>query len=550
MSDTNDRQRRRERRRPSPNDNGSDVHAKNRVPPCFNSNDSEDSDDCSGSWRDADDGSSDDDSENDESSDNDPSCDPEHATTWADVRECYKTKDDKDGRYAAVNVLRKRYDLMSVRGDDDTLYRYCDDTGTFDDGAGKDIGDKLDQELGRYYSQHECREIIGRLKERAVDRDDLNAGDKDAQLVCVKNGVLDVETRELHDHDPEYRFTNRLPVEYDPDAKPDTYDEFINEITRRDADAKTLNELLGNALLDHYRYEYVLFLFGEGANGKSTWLSVVRALVGEENTSSETLQRFAETRFSSARLVGKMANIAEDLPDRKINDMGTIKDLSGGGMVPGERKGQDPFDFRNRAKLMFAANSPPVLGERTWAVKRRLAPIHLPYRFVDNPSDDEPHEKTREYGLEVELSTDEELSGILNRALDGLDRLQENGDISLPEDPDERLALYERHSDHIKAFAIECLTNTSERSDEIRKERIYTAYTRYCEANGEEPVANQSFWRQLRQTTLDVETSRPRRDGTRVQVLERTRWKEAAEEYLPSDCETGVGEDSDEGTEQ
>ena len=542
MSENNDRPRQRSSKRPSPDGDNSDLPAKEKAASIFNSDDSDES---SGSWRDVDDDGPDDGDENEgaESDDSAGSTSAESATSWDDVRQCYGLGDE-DGRYAAVNVLRDKYDLMAVRGDDDTLYRYHDDTGIYEKGAEYDIGQILDRELGRYYSQHERREILGRLKEHVVDRDALNAGDKDTQLVCVENGVLDVETRELHEHDPEYRFTNRLPVEYDPDAEPDTYDEFTNEITRREAEAKTLNELLGNALLDDYRYEYVLFLFGEGANGKSTWLSVVRALLGEENTSSETLQRLAENRFSSARLVGKMANIAEDLPDRKINDMGTIKDLSGGGMVPAEQKNQDPFDFRNRAKLMFAANSPPVLGERTWAVKRRLAPIYLPYRFVDDPGDD-PHEKPREYGLDDELTTDEELSGILNRALDGLDRLRENGDISLPEDPDERLDLYEKHSDAIKAFKVDCLTNTSERSDEIRKERIYSAYTRYCEVNGEEPLTNQTFWRQLRRTTLDVETSRPRRDGDRVQVLERVRWKETGEKYLPSDCEVGDSDTTD-----
>ncbi|SEK70765.1 DNA primase family protein [Haloferax larsenii] len=472
---------------------------------------------------------------------------PESVSSWDDVRSIYGLRDDADsGRYAAVCLLRDKYDLITVRDDADRLLRYDEEIGIYERGAEFDIGRELDRELGQHYSQHERREIISRLKEHTVEREVLNAGESEESLICVANGVLDVETREIYDHDPEYLFTTRIPVEYDPDAEPEAYDEFTNDITRRDADAKTLNELLGNALLDDYRYEYVLFLFGDGANGKSTWLSAVRALLGDENTSSETLQRLAENRFSSARLVGKMANIAEDLPQRKINDMGTIKDLSGGGMVPAERKNQDPFDFANRAKLMFAANSPPVLGERTWAVKRRLAPIYLPYRFVDNPDDDDPHEKPREYGLEDQLTSAEELSGILNRALDGLDRLRANGDISLPESPDERLDLYERHSDHIKAFRVDCLTNTDESTDEIPKDRIYNAYTRYCEVNGEEPTANTVFWKQLRRTTLDVETYRPRGGGgKRPTMLQRVAWKEMAEEYLPADCEVGSDDTAD-----
>lgn len=474
----------------------------------------------------------------DSNTSDDNSLDPESVESWGDVRSIYGMMDDDHGRYAAVNFLRSKYDLMAVEGDD-TLYKYDPETGIYVEGAEYDLGRELDRNLGRYYSQHEQREIISRLKQRVVDPDTLNAGECDSQLICVQNGVLDIHTRELHDHDPEYRFIDRLPVKYDDEVEPETYDEFVTEITRREADAKTLNELLGNCLMSNYQYEYVLFLFGEGANGKSTWISTVRELLGRENTSSETLQRLAENRFSTARLQGKMANVAEDLPSTKISDMGKIKDLSGGGMVPAERKNKDPFDFRNRAKLIFAANKPPVLGETTWAVKRRLAPVYLPNRFVDDPDPNDDHQKQREYGLDDELTTDEELTGILNRALDGLDRLRENGDISLTESPEERLDLYQRHSDPIKGFRVDCLTHGRE-YDEIEKQEVYNGYVRYCDNNNEEPVSTQIFWRTLRKTTLDVSISRPRRDGERIKILSGVRWTDDSDQHL-----TTAADDSD-----
>jgi len=448
--------------------------------------------------------------------------------TWEDVRYVYD-ESAEDGRYAAVRLLRKNHEFLTP-ADTEELHMYRADLGVFEEGARYDIGLILDRELGPHYSQHEKNEILGRLKEDVVERDQLEASTFDATLVCVENGVLDIEARELRDHDSKYNFTTHLPVEYDSEAEAPRIREFLKEITHRDADAKTLLELLGNCLLPNYKHEYILFLFGEGANGKSTWLNVVRTFLGADNTTSLQLQKLSENRFATARLVGKWANIAEDLPAKKLHDTGTLKDLSGGGEIAAEKKGQDGFDFQNRAKLMFAANRPPVLGERTYAIQRRLAPIYLPYKFTEG---DDEH-KDRQKDILDELTTDAELSGLLNAALDGLDRLEENGDISLPETREERLELYEKHSDHIKAFRVDCLTNES--GERVTKDEVYNAYTNFCEARDREPVGKRTFWKQLRKTTLNVTVRRLPEDdeGSRPRALDNVTFTETGEEYAPS----------------
>jgi P4 family phage/plasmid primase-like protien len=481
--------------------------------------------------------------------------DPADPLTWEDVRYVYEAADSmQDGRLAAVKLLRSKYEFLTPR-DTENLHVYDEDLGIFDRTAKYLIGRELDQNLGKFYSKTEKNEIIGRIKERTVDREDLEARQFEANYVCVKNGVLDVDQQELRPHDPKYKFTTHLPVEYDSEAAPEAVLRFLRDITKRDADVRTLLEVLGHTLLSEHDAEWkhlFLVLFGEGSNGKSTWFDVVRTFLNgprdeARNVESLTLQQITDNRFAPSSLVGTWANIGEDLPQKKINDLGKLKDLTGGGETWVESKGEDGFNFRNRATMMFAANRPPVLGERSTAVKRRLVPVHLPYEFKSNPDPSDPFEKTAESNLIDELTTDDELSGLLNAALAALERLRKQQDVSLPESREERLELYERHSDHIKAFRVDSLKN--EPGERVSKDDVYNAYTNFCNENDYAKVADSTFWRQLRQTTLNVSVRRlaKQEDGSRPRVLDGVTFKEQGEQYAPETSPRS--EESEDGTQ-
>jgi hypothetical protein len=129
---------------------------------------------------------------------------------------------------------------------------------------------------------------------------------------------------------------------------------------------------------------------------------------------------------------------------------------------------------------MFAANDPPIIGKRDKAaIRSRIVPVELPYTFVDEPS--KPLEKLArpERELSNELDTSEALSGLLNLALDGIERLEKNhGDVSLPESPKERLQMYERTADPMREFGERCLTNDPD--SYIVKADITTMYREFA----------------------------------------------------------------------
>lgn len=469
--------------------------------------------------------------------------------SWDWVRSMYEDSDTSKqyARYAAVRKLEADMEFATPR-QTEHLLSYNEDLGIYERGGRLDVERELRRGLGPHYSTHEASEIVSALKAGTyVDMDVFDAGGVDEKLLCVENGVLDLETRELHAHDPEYYFRSRLPVEHDPDADCPSVEKFMADITAREPDRLTMYEMIGNALWPNYDHNSFGVLFGPGGNGKSTFFELVEHLLGSENVSGWGLKDLEENRFATANLVDKMANIAPDLEGKKIHDLGTLKALTGGDTVMAERKGEQAFEYENRAMLMFGANKPPVLGERSDAIKRRLLPIHLPERFTSDPDDE--HKDARDRAeLMSELTTEKELSGLLNKALDGLERLNETGDYSLPETPDERLELYEKHSDPIKEFRVTCLQNT--RGEIVQKDAVYNAYKRFCEVNDHNITAKNVFFRQLRQTTLTYEekqVSMP--DGSRPRHLADAEFTGQGLEFCPDSVLTKLNMEEDEEDE-
>jgi len=416
--------------------------------------------------------------------------------TWEDVRYIYD-ESKEEGRRAARTLLSARYDLMTV-AETETLKVYEPESGVFT-AETSDIRGEIYDGLGSNWSTHELNEIVAGLRQKhIIQKQELNGAGFDDPHICVENGVLDLLNRELKGHSPEYHFVDRVPVEYDPDADTEPYEEFVGDLVEREEDAKALFEMAGHALTPdaNERWKKFLILTGDADNGKSAFYARVKALLNgpddeeDENTSAVKLAKMAQNRFSVYSLYGSMANIAGEIDGKKIRNTAAIKDITGGDPVELEPKGGDSFFDTVNTTLMFAANDPPIMGDRDKeAVATRIVPVELPYTFVDDP--DGPYEKEAidEAELEAWLDAPEARSGFLNLALDGIERLEANGgDVSLPESPDERLRMYERAADPMREFGERCLENSA--TDYVAKADATTIYKEFATAEGYELGSN------------------------------------------------------------
>lgn len=384
--------------------------------------------------------------------------------------------------------LLYNYDFVTLR-DTEEIYVY-------DEGVYKEFGEalikaetqKMVNVLGKgdKVTTHFVNEVVNRIKRETFESRSIFQGSP--YKLNLKNSVLDLEPLKkgnepyLMEHSPDWYFLNKLPVKYDPEADCPKIRKFLNEVTHEE-DMETIQDLVGHTLIKDYLFAKLAILLGEGENGKSTFLRLLERFLGKRSVSSETLQRLAGNRFAPARLYGKMANICADLPSKPVRYMGVIKALTGGDLVPAEKKFKPGFDFENYAQLWFSCNQLPKIEEDTKAVWRRIMTIDFPNRFSENPEEYKNNENVKKADPNIldKITTEKELSGFLNFALEGVRRILDQGHITESKSHKEKRKEYILQSNPIKAFCENVLI--AKPGAKITSDKLFRAFRRYCRKN-------------------------------------------------------------------
>lgn len=315
-------------------------------------------------------------------------------------------------------------------------------------------------------SRYKINEILSYIKINSYTPRDWF--DSDKNIINLQNGLFNIEKNKLKDHTPDYHSIIQLPIIYDSEADCPHIKKFLSEILDP-GDIRIIQEFFGYCLYPRYHIQKAFMLLGGGQNGKSTLINLLKAFLRPENVSSVSLQMLNENRFASANLYGKLANLFADLPAKGIPDTGLFKMLTGGDQIYAEKKGKDSFNFVNIAKLLFSANLLPKVNDRTDSYFRRWVILNFPNQFLGK-SDDK--------NLIAKLTSEDELSGLFNFAIQGLQRLLVNGDFSYSLTTDQVREDYQRKSDPVAAFSMDCLILNVE--NWIAKDEVYNAYRDYC----------------------------------------------------------------------
>jgi putative DNA primase/helicase len=330
----------------------------------------------------------------------------------------------------------------------------------------------------------------------------------------LENGLYDIQTGQLTPHSPKFLSTIRLSLTYDPQAKCPNIDKFLSEIMTCD-DIVPIQELIGYSLIPDYSIQRAFLFSGEGRNGKSTLIKMIEAFVGSANCSHQSLQSL-EQRFATSVLYGKLLNTFADIPSRPLEHVTMFKMLTGGDSIDAEQKFKSHFSFTNVARLIFSCNKPPIIREDSLAFWRRWIIINFPNQFAGDKADKKILEK---------LTTKEELSGLLNFALDGLHRLLITQEFTYSQSVEEVAGIYQRLADPISAFIKNCCENDP--TAWVSTSELYDAYKQYCIGNKMSPVESNVFGKEIRdQREIEIRPARRTREGKQVPGYQGIKLKE------------------------
>ena len=308
----------------------------------------------------------------------------------------------------------------------------------------------------------------------------------DADYIAFANGIYDLKTGELMPFSPEFVITNKIPWDYDPTTWSEFADKTLHRLACDDQGIyDLLEEVIGYLFYRRNELRKSFILLGDKANGKSTYLDMLKTLLGDGNTSALDLAELGE-RFKTAELFGKLANIGDDIGDEFIANPAIFKKLVSGDRVNAERKGQDPFDFSSYAKLLFSANSMPRIRDKTGAVLDRIVLVPFKATFSKDDQDFDPY-------IKYKLRSPEVMSHLINIGLKGLERVLADRSFTTPEAVEIELEAYAVANNPVLDFFHETPV------DEVVNEStasVYDDYVSYTIRNNMKPLGQNEFTRQ------------------------------------------------------
>ena len=418
--------------------------------------------------------------------------------------------------------FRQEYDLHFVNG------AFYSATGIMDDAKLKSL---VQDEISPYISM-KLAVVTNGIVKALENLCYTTQPEPDTERIHVKNGFVTLDGK----LESVFPFTlNRLNVWYNPDAPaPEKWLKFLSDLLEPD-DILTLQEYLGYCLLPLTKAQIMLFLLGNGGEGKSVIGVVMKAIFGDSMTGG-SLRSLEENRFASACLSNRLLFVDDDLSTNACKESEFIKKIiTAEGPTRFERKGKDSWEEICRCRLLAFGNVPfsTLYDHSEGAFRRRV--------IVRTKPKAEGREDNRNLADEIKR---DELPGVFNWMLDGLQRLTKNHyRITISTAAREAMDEIKRESFNVPVFLDDdgyILLGVPD--SEASNADIYATYEHWCKDNCEVTHSSKTLTRYLKenQGVLHIKydkhvNRRPGESGVRgfkrVKLLRLIGWAETNTQF-------------------
>jgi putative DNA primase/helicase len=364
-------------------------------------------------------------------------------------------------------------------------------------------------------SARKKKDALGRLKEHYYNTPGLYFTEKNiSPLLTLRNCNINPLTKETTDHTPDILTLAEAPVDYDKDATIDRFQRYLDTITMGNKETQqALAEVFGYLLLKDNPHHKMFFLHGATArNGKSTFTKIVANLLGDANVSALSLEEITKGGHILALLENKRVNITDEVSTRYF-EASQITSLTAEPVITINPKFQQAYSTRLTAKFIASCNNLPQFQE-IQGMRKRMVIVPFHYQIA---------EAERVANLDRVL-TEEEGAGILNWALDGLERLKKNSWVfTKSEEMQDEDDQYARENDRVRAFLEEnfyyeegyqhIITITEMFGQPRMKDTDPTGFILWCEKQKIKSVSKQKFTKDLKRWAEETGKITPKRNA-------------------------------------
>lgn len=309
-----------------------------------------------------------------------------------------------------------------------------------------------------------------------------------SNLIAFKNGIYDIVQDKMLPFDPKHIITNKINFDYNPNAKSELVKNTMRKISCNNEDIiMLLYEVAGYCLFRKSEMGKSFILTGSGANGKSTYLDMIRTMLGASNISSLDLSELC-SEFKNSTIVGKLANIGDDISGNFIPDVSIFKKLCTGEAITFNEKFKTPYQSESYAKLLFSANEVPRMGKGrdSYAIKRRVVLVPFKARFTKNDPDYSPF-------IKYELREPENIEYLIKMAVEGLKCVLENKEFTTCDAVEQEMEEYENQNNSVVSF----LNNGDVKIENESVGEVYLAYSVYCRESNLQALSKIAFSKEI-----------------------------------------------------
>ena len=315
-------------------------------------------------------------------------------------------------------------------------------------------------------------------------------------LINLKNGTYRIndDGQNLQDFRAQDFLKYQLPFDYDTLADCLAFMKYLNHVLPDIGKQKVLQEFIASIFISKrkMKLEKALVLYGDGANGKSVFSDVMRAMLGDDNVSGYGIGELCATNSQSLHLLqDKLLNYAPEFNGNV--DIERFKAITTGEPQGVKRLYRDPFMMTDYARLAFNCNVLPKNTEQSEGFFRRFLIIEFDVTIPE-------HE--RDLSLATKIITDE-LAGVFNWMLEGLARLLANGKMTTCEAVSNATATYRKESDNVASWVEDAGHEPGTKPKQYKE--LYDQYRQYCLENGFKQVSTKNFSKRLKSAGFEVE---------------------------------------------
>lgn len=322
--------------------------------------------------------------------------------------------------------------------------------------------------------------------------------DADPFLLNVANGTLDLRTMELGPHEPDNLLTKVTRAAYRPEVTGSDWTKFLDRVQPKAEMRDFLARLVGHAVEGRVVAHILPIFYGEGANGKSTFIDAVMYSLGEYADTADpdllTAKTFDAHPTGVADLFGlRLAVLHESDAGRRLAE-GTVKRLTGGDRVKARRMREDFWSFDPSHSFMMLTNHKPLVGGTDEGIWRRLRLV--PWDVIVPVA-----EQDLLLGDRLELEADVVLAWLLA----GYSAWRQDG-LGEPEAVVKATREYRDESDALRRFLHEeCHLGPA---FSVRSSLLFETWSAWCLEKKEEPGTAKAFTTALQKRGFDVKKTR------------------------------------------